>query len=743
MTKESETPNFHDINQQRKATRYTQKEMKDLGLDINQETGDQLVELNIKANKFKPSTISEGKNILNNQEKESISHTSIDIDKVLETFNEKDVQEFINYELILSKIENLKAGKTKALKKIFENPLLKANIEPLLAGINAEQNKQKTIVENLRSSSFDVFRAIDFIEYKQDISKEGHIIETPEVENYISQIEERILSGKPIFIHGPTGTGKTSLAKRASKQITNNSPQMVYCNPNLRQSDVWGSKGIEPVKDNPGAIKTVDIYGPLTKSMIEGSGCIFDEFNLLGDGEMAFLKGILNAKVGDEVNIPGNGKIKIDQGFHLIFSANLKSDKHQDRREIPNEMLREFAQNNIEVNYQTIQESYDIFMTRLLDIDGTVEMSDYDMSVTIPQLVKAISEIQDTYAYKEDGLKKLVMTQGDVDAIVNTWKIESLHKKDQSFVEFIDKRLQIMLTFKEYPEEDRILASKILARKGFLRTLTEGDLGLKDKKVFAGITNKDGTILNTNIEQSKKVKKYTLLEIAKLDPFGVRVEKANLQARGLLEDGEEENQNQNTKEHKNKNIEVISLQALQNNADAWGYTQDQKDTIGTKMEVVNTTKDIWSKPDSELTDTDKSKFGEATVNSESAPDFENIKAVLTEKELFPNIDFTKETNRLNAIRKFIEEVEKLEKTSGKKYYIPGLDYMEYLHQNPAKIPQNIKDENYYHYAGASFRDRDGDLVVPCSDWRGSSLNRDGCYVSYSWDSNGRFLVLEI
>ena len=41
-----------------------------------------------------------------------------------------------------------------------------------------------------------------------------------------------------------------------------------------------------------------------------------------------------------------------------------------------------------------------------------------------------------------------------------------------------------------------------------------------------------------------------------------------------------------------------------------------------------------------------------------------------------------------------------------------------------------------------FRNHDGNLNVPCSNWNGSSLNRNCNYVSNDWNSNNRFLVLD-
>ena len=39
----------------------------------------------------------------------------------------------------------------------------------------------------------------------------------------------------------------------------------------------------------------------------------------------------LNAKIGDSVNIVGNGRVKIERGFHMTFTANLKSEKNPER----------------------------------------------------------------------------------------------------------------------------------------------------------------------------------------------------------------------------------------------------------------------------------------------------------------------------------------------------------------------------------------------------------------------------
>lgn len=197
--------------------------------------------------------------------------------------------------------------------------------------------------------------------------------------------------------------------------------------------------------------------------------------------------------------------------------------------------------------------------------------------------------------------------------------------------------------------------------------------------------------------------------------------------------------------------EIVSLQCLKDYAKTWSWSQEQQDKIGQKLTTVFSAKDIWSAPDTELLDTDTSKFGEACITSEKPRfNFEDTDEykVLTEKELFPNIDFTKESNILQATRRFIQEIDKLNqesiKTTGKaKYYIPGLDYMDFVHKNQDKILNYMKDGNLYYYSASSFRNLNGKLRVPCSDRDGSSFYRRGVYVGYDWRSSNRFLVLEI
>ncbi len=430
---------------------------------------------------------------------------------------------------------------------------VKKGIEPVLETVNEEiEENEKTLAE----ADPIVLRQAELVEYKENLAQSGHICIIPSVEKDLEAIGDRMLTGKPMFLHGPTGTGKTSLARFAATHFTGETPEMVFCNPQTKESNVWGKTGIRPAKG--GAIETVEIYGPLAVAMTEGKAVIFDEFTALPKEQMVFVKGIFNAKVGDKINITGNGIVEIQPGFQMIFTANLKSEKNPERQDLPPEIAREFEQNNLKVRYTPRDEAYDIMLSRLMNRDGSLDMSFHDLNTTLPNLCKVMADIQESYTNETNkdvakragamdasgkvySLKKFVMTQGSVEAILSSWLVEKQTKKvERSFSEFLDERFKTALTFEEYPKEDRVLVAKILASRGFLTTLSAEDLGLP-ADIFTLNTIKamrGEDAIEELRQESGDVKHLAFREVAELDPFEKRADLIRKQAEDLLGDEE-------------------------------------------------------------------------------------------------------------------------------------------------------------------------------------------------------------
>ncbi len=776
---DEDIPNFHEISEDRKELRKAISELDGKGAIFDKHYKKPLEEADKQAGTLeqvldeinkgkKPEERKSAKEFLKAQkaEYEAIAEKDgahVDYEQVLKTTPQLgEVQDIM---------ENISDLKDFRMRRMFE--LLSP--ETSLSAKKRNEAVLKTIKEEIKSEEEKlaqadplILRQTELIEYKEDLAKSGHICITPNVERDLEAIGDRMLTGKPMFLHGPTGTGKTSLARFAATHFTGKDPEMVFCNPQTKESNVWGKTGIKPAKG--GAIETVEIYGPLAKAMIDGKTVIFDEFTALPKEQMVFIKGVFNAKVGDRINIVGNGIVEIASGFQMIFTANLKSEKNPERQDLPPEIAREFEQNNLEVKYTKPDEAYDIMLSRLLNRDGSLDMSFYDLNTTLPNLCKVMAEIQESYTNETDkevarragamdasgkvySLKKFVMTQGSVEAILSSWLIEKqTGRQERSFAEFLDERFKTALTFKEYPKEDRVLVAKILASKGFLLTLDPKELDLPED-IFKLNTIKqmrgDDAVEELQ-KESGAVKHLTLKEVAMLDPFGKRAEMLKGQAEALLGDENAEKgddfsknlkkklkgksrKNQETLDSESIKIEFSSF--LEQTYRKWSIPDEKIKNAVISPEIIDPkTEDYQARQ----TDVDVSKFGEFTVN----PDTQGLDwEALKDKIFIPDL------SSLNG-RPLSEVAKYLIDNFSDRYKIPGIEFWKFMLENPDKVPVdvngvNLKDGNYYFNFGSLFRGSDGGWFVPFTNWSGSDLSRHAFGLVNTWNQGFRVVLLEI
>ena len=580
------------------------------------------------------------------------------------------------------------------------------------------------------------YHAAELVRYARNLREEGHIARVPSVEHNLQEIGSRMVSGKPMFLHGPTGTGKTSLARLSAKALSGIEAEMIYCNPQTRESSVWGKTGIRPAEG--GSIQTVDIFGPLARAMDEGKASIFDEFTALPKEQMSFVKGIFNAKPGDMVNVVGNGRVRIKPGFQMIFTANLKSDKNPERQDLPPEIAREFEQNNLEVGYTPPDESYDIMLARLMQPDGSVHLSRHDLTSTLPKLCEAIADVQRAYTGELDatmknqiretgstGLKKLVFTQGTVENILDAWQLErKVGTASRSFVEFLDGRLETALTFKEYPASDRKIAAKILALKGFLATSSPARLSLSADTFAFSALHRDAKATAELVRLSSLEEDISLSAIAELDPFGRRARAVADEAREFAPQGAEATPHAvhslDPEELVEENKPFLS-QTFKGWYDAAASKVEQKAQVLSPLQV-----DYAALAQEQ----DAKKFGEYIVNPEAHnADFEHAKVEI--------LDLS------NMVGKPRHEVAAyLAQTYGAER-IAGIEYWKWVAENPTKAPQELKDGNYHYFFGSPLCDRDGCWSVPCVLWKGSAFERGASWLGSGWGSRGRVVLLEI
>ena len=621
---------------------------------------------------------------------------------------------------------------------------LRAN-ERLLNTATKEQSRLATELATLETEHPRAARALELIRNKEGLAQEGHIAPTASVETNLDRIGRNMLLGKPMFLHGPTGTGKTSLGRFAAKHFTGKSPEMVYCSPQTRESAIWAKTGIRLEQGQP---VTVEIYGPMAKAAQEGKVVLFDEFTALPKEQMVFVKGVMNAKPGDVINIPGNGQITIAEGFQMICTANLKSEKNPERQELPPEIAREFEQNNIKIDYQPKDESYDIMLARLMNPDGSIDTSWKTLNETLPRLCEAMEEIQTAYtgtlpkdaaklagvmdaSGKTQGLKKFVMTQGTIEAMFEDWKVSQQLGEETSFRDHIDERLKIGLTFEEYPLADRILAAKIFASKGFLRTLSPEALGLPGN-VFDASAIKTLRAQKENGDEA--LIRIPLNELADCDPFGKRKTTASAKAEQFLGASVDTETIEG---------EPLTPEDIKQKHEAFLKTTFEKWYDPTKAQVEQVPIIIDPKEQNFATlakDVDATKFGEYTVN----PDMQgvNFESIVPEKI------------KVLAFEEFVgkplhELAQHIVDTYSDTHHIPGIEFWQWMIEEYDNAPDDVKekykelkDGNYHFCFGSLVRSSDGFWRVPYADRAGSEWSRNADWLVASWGADCRVVLLE-
>ncbi len=620
----------------------------------------------------------------------------------------------------------------------------------LLGVAKQEEAALASQVTALEQAHPTLVRAQALVRLAEGLSQEGHIAPTKSVVEHLERIGQNMLLGKPMLLHGPTGTGKTSLARFAAHHFTGKRAEMVYCSPQTRESSVWGKTGIRPAKQGGGSIETVDIYGPLAKAMDEGRVGVFAEFRAPQEDQMVFLKGIFNAKVGDTVNVVGNGQVRIQSGFQMIFTANLKSPKNTEQSEMPTHIVREFEQNNLKIDHVPPHEAYQIMLVRRLDEDGTALLSWHDLHVTLPKLCEAMAEIQHAYtettrtetaqlvkelpaAGQAPGLKKLVLTQGTVEAMLSAWKLE--RSKDPALVlaAYLDQRLAIGLKFVHgYPDADRRLAAKILASKGFLRTLTPQQLNLPADVFEFDATRslRDEAALAQLLTASGKVARRTLLDLADLDPFGIRSTDVAKAAQALLPAGAG---GKETPEAPSLAAIKVRYQSFLRETFTMWYSSDP-----TKAQVEQhpSLQDPRRQPYAQLaTDVAPTEFGHYTVH----PEVQALspEQLATKKLVVVELDPVWNGKTIHQVAEHVMA------TYGQTHLIPDLAIWQrilegkYDVQTPA-----LKDGNWHFCFGSLLRRAGGLWEVPFACWFGAAWRRYASRLGRSWGADVRVVLLE-
>ena len=135
------------------------------------------------------------------------------------------------------------------------------------------------------------------------------------LENLMINLNTCYICRIPVCLVGPTGLGKTSMARAFSEIIKKDEHHIMFSfNMETQIDDLYGTFTFHQGKAIP-------IYGPIPNAIKEGKTFIADELNLAEDNILQSISVILESSdEGTNILIPGIGKtFKYNKNFFLLL----------------------------------------------------------------------------------------------------------------------------------------------------------------------------------------------------------------------------------------------------------------------------------------------------------------------------------------------------------------------------------------------------------------------------------------
>lgn len=164
------------------------------------------------------------------------------------------------------------------------------------------------------------------------------------------------------------------------------------------------------------------------------------------------------------------------------------------------------------------------------------------------------------------------------------------------------------------------------------------------------------------------------------------------------------------------------------------YNKEVAEKAELKPTILASTNVVWKKLSNDI---DPKKFGEYTLNPETShlttTDFERL-----EREGKINV---LELTELHG--KLFSEVGEYLALHFPSSHIPGIEFWQWIIENPDKAPTSLKDGNYHFFFGSLLRGSGGSWVVPYAYWNDSEFRRNASWLAGEWDANYRVVLVEI
>jgi len=209
------------------------------------------------------------------------------------------------------------------------------------------------------------------LDYKEQLRERGYVM-TPSRKDLLERIRSGVLSGKKIFLVGPTGTGKTELAFHFLNETTGGY-EVIPWHEGTTIRDVHGYPKL--ATDDKGRTISVTEPGPYPIAKATGHGLVHEEFT----------------GAPTRVALALKPNVFKDDSIFQLFTGNPKDWRTKQREEMDPAILRELT--GIEVSYMPASEMHDIIRAMLMEENGVLKLSKSEVDY-VERLSKAAEMMQ-------------------------------------------------------------------------------------------------------------------------------------------------------------------------------------------------------------------------------------------------------------------------------------------------------------------------------------------------------------
>jgi len=423
-----------------------------------------------------------------------------------------------------------------------------------------KENLDKTFQENPELASFIQYEKLK--DYHQQFEKDGFIWAPSRQELFEKILAHLVLLNKnrPMLLVGETGTGKTRLVRAAVERLTNREAFEIGEEAKSDIRPLLGSASIEKGK-------TFITYGPLGQALTgkktsldkksDGGGIFYmDEMNgYPPDALRSLIKQVSGRAPGEKITFAAWRGIweNVAEKSGIIGAANLPSEKHPDRSELPVEIVRELVSLEVDYPEQTEKnpELYEMMLAALMDKNGRTRLKEGELEPdwqekveprtkekteelnpdsksggTLWRFANLVGEIQKSYKGQENVLspakgdasylQRAVLDPGIVLSWLREYRVSRL-RKGEPLKQFLQEKFKDWSGQKTYPREDRDLLKTFFSTYDLpIEGPDTKKSDVKDEKIWSekeiGFLSPRVPRPKEEIEAPKPVSKITFLE---------------------------------------------------------------------------------------------------------------------------------------------------------------------------------------------------------------------------------------